>query len=305
MNKKTILLVICQIIVLLLLVHMIILKGYLTNATKLQALFVEAKTYTYTAEIIKTEIESRLPERIQNNIVEKAIVTKALDYFITPKLVQNLSKKPVERVVKSLNKKGNTEIVNDKVVIDTSKYKDLINARLNGWGLSKDLNTLAKDTVASIPAQISVVDLEKNPNSGIGYLVKARTYINQLGNLIVAMSILLAIFVAGVLYVNRKNLLIALRASGWVLGISGGLMVLLSYFGSPAISSTMAVINPTTAEMLFKNMVLAIGTNYVHAPGPLGAIFLIGGVVILIATSSRIINKIKHTTINKKASTKS
>ena len=303
MSKKTILLVICQIIVLLLLVHMVILRGYLTNATKLQALFVEAKTYTYTAEIIKTEIESRLPEKIQNNIVEKAIVTKVMDYFITPKLVQNLSKKPVERVVKSLNKKGNTEIVNDKVVIDTAKYKDLINAKLDGWGLSKDLNTLAKDTVASIPAQISVVDLEKNPNSGIGYIIKARTYIHQLSNLIVAMAILLAVFVVGVVYVNRKNLLMALRASGWVLGVSGGLMVLSSYFGSPALSSTMTVINPTTVDMLFQNMVLAIGTNFVQAPGPLGAIFLIFGVVILVATSSRIINKIKHTT-NKKATTK-
>ncbi len=304
MNKRTVLLVVCQVVVLLLLVHMVVLRGYLTNAAKLEALFVEAKTYTYTAEIIKTEIQNRLPEKVQNNIVEKAIATKAIDYFITPKLVQNLSEKPVERVIKSLNQKGNTEIVNDKVVIETAKYKDLIMAKLDAWGLPKDLNTLAKDTVSSIPAEISVVDLEKNPNSGLAYVIKARIYIKQLSNLIIAFSVLLALLIAAVIYINRKNLLMAIRALGWVLGLSGLVMVILSYLGSPALTSVMSVSNPTSVDLLLNNMVLAIGTNYVHTPGPLGIVFAICGLIILIATSSKFVNKVKPTTKSKKPTAK-
>ncbi len=295
MNKKTKLIIICQIVVVMLLAHTVILRSYVTNAAKLETLLVEAKTFIYATEIIKTEIKNNLPEKIQDNIIEKSIVNKAIDYVITPKLVQEVSQKPIAKVIAAINKKGDAEIVNNKVVIDTAKYKAQLDKNISGWQLPNELNTLAKDVVNSVPAQVSIVNLEKNPNSFFAYLIKARIYVKQLSNIITALTLILVALVACLFIINRKRIVMAIRATGWVLGISGLLMIILSYIGSSTVSSVFTVSNPTNIDNLLSNMVLAIGTRYLHAPGSLGIFSLIIGSIILIVTSHKLIEKVKYT----------
>ena len=295
MNKKTKLIIFCQIVVVMLLAHTIILRGYVTNATKIEALLVEAKTFVYATEIIKTEIKNNLPEKIQDNIIEKAIVYKTIDYVITPKLVQEVSSKPIAKVIAAINKKGDSTIVNNKVVIDTTKYKAQLTKNISGWQLPKELNVLAIDVVSSLPPQVSIVNLEKNPNSFFAYIIKARIYVRELSNIITALTLVLAILIASIFVINRKKIVIAIRGTGWVLSFSGLFMIILSYIGSATVSSVFIVSNPTSVDNLVNNMVLAIGTNYLRASGIFGVISLIIGVIIIILTSPKLIDKTKKT----------
>jgi hypothetical protein len=284
MNKPTKILIICQIFVIILLSYALILRGFVTSATKLDILFTGAKTYYYTSEIVKSEIENRLPDKIQNNIIQKTIVTKALDYFVTPGLVQEVSKKPISRLITSLNRNGNAEIQNNKIVIDTASYTNQLAQSVNGWQLPTGLNSLATDAISSIPSQLTIVDLEKNPDSFVGYLVKARTYIDKMSNIIVVLSLILAGLIAGVFVANRGKIRKAFQAFGWVLGISGLLLILFAYLGPPILNSTIYIANPTTVDMLINNMVLNIGLYYLSIPGPYGVLFLLISAIIYLAT---------------------
>ncbi|MDD5693105.1 MAG: hypothetical protein WC437_02310 [Patescibacteria group bacterium] len=294
MKATTKTLIVCQIVVILLLSYALVLHGFVTSAAKVDTLLVEAKTYYYTAEIIKSEIEHRLPEKIQNSVVGEAIIAKALDYFVTPKLVQNISKKPIERLITAINKEGNAGITNDKVVIDMANYKSQITQSISGWQLPPGLNNLATESVDSIPSQITIADLEKNPNSFVGYLVKTRAYINKLSNIIMVLVIILIVLITSTFAVNRNRLRKAFQALGWVLGISGILITLLSYLGPIILNSFIYIDNQSTVAALYNNMILKIEIYYVSIPGPMGILFILLGIVIYLTTSPNFIDQIKY-----------
>jgi hypothetical protein len=284
MSKLSKILVTCQVIVIILLTYFLVLNGYVTSKARLDTFLVGAKTYSYTAEIVKSEIENHLPSSIKNNIVKNTIVTDVLDNLVTPKLIQKVSSGPLTRIIKNINSGTKASISGNKVVLNTSSYKTQISQVIAGWSLPPTLNNLANQAISSIPSQVTVVDLSKNPNSVVGQLVKTRDYLRKIGDIIVILAIILIALIVGLFVENRSKIRQAVIGIGWVLGISGILIIVLSYLGPLVLNSALYVSNPTTMNGLYNNMVINLGSYYLSVPGPLGIIFFLGSIVIYIST---------------------
>lgn len=221
---------------LLLLPYLTVAKSLITNAQNTISLLEKAKTFEYTAEIAKSEIQNRLPEKVKQNLIEQSIINKIIDAIITPKLIQNISEPAIKLAVKQLQEDPKLSVENQKIELDVAPYKQNLSNYVSSLGLPDGIKESANNFSQSLPDKLAIVDVEKNPNSPLLLLIKLRSLYNNilLANNILWIALLIsALSLVALLY---KNVLRLSRLVGRSLMTVGVLVIAFSYITPPALS---------------------------------------------------------------------
>lgn len=136
-----------------------------------------AGVYNNLSTIAKLQIQSYYPEQIQNNILVLGLANKLVETVVTPGLVEKAALPAVKASFAFA--KAPTDIVNDKVVVETGLYKQQALDAIAGLGLPNLLVINANLLINSIPPQINLVDLQKRPNNALGMVVKVKELFAQ------------------------------------------------------------------------------------------------------------------------------
>lgn len=191
------------------------------------SLLSKSHVYENVSTLLRLDIEARYPQTIRNNILLYGIANKLLDIVVTPQTVQAISRPAIE--FSFAFAKAPTSILKDKVVISTSIYKKQAEQVLEEFGLPKIVLVNADLLINSIPSQLTIVDLQKRPNSVLALIIKARTLFREsLVGLRVSWIVLGVVVILSLLHNVRhiRNFFAFL----WVgFGASGFLILALSF----------------------------------------------------------------------------
>lgn len=221
---------------LLLLPYLAIAKSLITNAENTINLLEKSKTFEYTAQIAKSEIQSRLPEKVKQNLIEQSIINRIVDAIITPQLIQNISEPAIKLAVKQLQEDPKLSLENQKIELDVLPYKQNLTNYVSSLGLPEGIKESANNFSQSLPDKLAIVDVEKNPNSPLLLLIKLRSIYNNVllaNNILWFVLILSALSLIALLY---QNLLRMSKLVAKSLIIVGVLIMIFSYTTPPALS---------------------------------------------------------------------
>lgn len=157
-----------------------------STAPRILNFFDKANVYNNASEIIKLEVQSYYPKDIKSNFILVGLANKLVDFVVTPNLVEQAAAPAVKLSVSFA--KSPTSIVSDKVVISTAPYKSQVLNTISELGLPGVLVTTVKLAVGAVPADLTLVNLEKHPNSPLAMIIQARSIIGSNETLLVATS---------------------------------------------------------------------------------------------------------------------
>lgn len=170
------------------------------SAQSMDTFFKNSRVYDNVSTIIKLEVQSKYPEVIKNNVIITSLLNKLVDAVVTPTIVSEVAKPTLKVALFVAN--SDTSIVNNKVVLATSSYKQQAVAAFNDLGLPQIVNANVDLLINSIPQSITLVDLTKNPNSPLGYLIKLHSLYLQNQFVLGMLWWILAVIVLGIILYN-------------------------------------------------------------------------------------------------------
>lgn len=223
----TILLVVCT--------YATVLRDNFLTGAKAFVFLKEAKVFVTTAEIVKSEINNKLPASIKDNYIKNAIVSKLLDIVVTPENVAKVAEPGINAAYKLA--KAPTEIENNKVVLDTSQYKKQASEYIPGLQLPKVITEAANDLVNAVPDNLTIVDLQKRPNALLATFIRIRDVMRTINDITNVLWVLTVINLLALVIVNLKSLGRLLHSIGWSFGVAGSIIVVGSYIFPPITSS--------------------------------------------------------------------
>ncbi len=229
---------------LLLLPYLSVFKSTFTNAQNTITFFENSSTFSYTSQIIKSEIQGRLPEKVQQNLIERSIINKLTDLIITPKLVQNIAEPVIKFQIKRLNSKQVLTLTNNNVEFNLQPYKENLSSYIASFKLGEGIETTLNNFVTSVPNSVTIVDGQKNPNSVLIKIVKLRQgYENILKAYTVAWVLIVfsALTLVGLFYKDLRKLF---RMFAKIMIVSGISILALSYL-APALIANFVPTNIT------------------------------------------------------------
>lgn len=187
------------------------------------AFFQNAKIYDNASTLIRLEVQNSYPPIIKKNLLLSGFANKLVDLVVTPELVANVAA-PALRLSVGFAK-APTSIIDNKVVIATAKYKQQAVQVLTDFGLPKFVVVNAKLIIDAVPVHLTLVNLEKRPNSILGLIIKARTFLAY-NHMVRDISVMLIIATLVILLLHTidkiKNFFVALS---WSFGSIGLLIV--------------------------------------------------------------------------------
>lgn len=136
-----------------------------------------ANVYNNASTLIKLEIQENYPATIRNNIILRGLTDELVKVIITPQLVAKVAKPALQASVAFAQ--SPTAIIDDKVVISTSPYKAQARQVVGDFGLPNIMTKTVGLLINALPSQLTLVDLQKRPNSVLGMIIKARTILAQ------------------------------------------------------------------------------------------------------------------------------
>lgn len=202
------------------------------TAAKLQNFLHESKSFSYTADIIKSEISDKLPPKVKNNVIELTLITKFMDYVITAENIEKLAQPGLRLTYKAANTP--TSIQDNKVVIATATYKDQAISYINGLGLADALKEPAQSLINSVPQELTVIDNSKHPNNPIMILIRMRDSLRLVDNMVNVLWWVIPIGFIIVLLLNLRNLRRLSKTLAWIFG-TPAVFVLLGSWIFPAL----------------------------------------------------------------------
>lgn len=253
-------------------------KNFKDTASALN-FFEKANVYVNVATIVQLQIEDRYPPLFKKNAILNSIADKAVTAIVSPSLVERLATPALKLSVKFAQ--APTSIVNDKVVVATAKYKAQVKEAIANLGLPGLLTTNINYIIDFAPAQITLVDVQKHPNSPLVWIIKIRTLLQYNK---IAMNISWAVLFLSliVLFIhnlsNVKRLFLAL----WIAFIIGGLVLV---FKSYAIPPFINLFLPQTDALAIaqNNLVLNAVAYLLSSVRVFGFIFSALGIILFVA----------------------
>lgn len=233
----TILLVVCT--------YATVLRDNFLTGAKAFVFLKEAKVFVTTAEIVKSEISAKLPDSIKNNYIKQAIANKLLDIIVTPENVAKVAEPGIDAAYKLA--KAPTDIENNKVVLDTTQYKKQASEYIPGLQLPKVIIDEANDLINAVPNDLTIVDLQKRPNSVLATFIRIRDLMRTINDVTNVLWILTVVNLLALVLVNIKSMGRFLHSLGWSFGVAGSIIVVGSYILPPI---TTAVVPQSTDPVI-------------------------------------------------------
>lgn len=142
------------------------------DAVSANSFLAKTGVYTDVSDLVKLKIQEKYPAQIQNNILLRGLANKLVDVVVTPNIVASAAKPAINASYAFAQ--GPTELVDDQVVLMTDPYKQQAKTMIGNLDLPKILVVNGDLLIDSIPAEFTIVNLEKHPNSVFGLILKAR-----------------------------------------------------------------------------------------------------------------------------------
>lgn len=142
------------------------------DAVSANSFMAKTGVYTDMSNLVRLKIQEKYPAQIQNNILLRGLANKLVDVVVTPEIVAKAAKPAIDASYAFAQ--GPTELVNDSVVLMTDPYKQQAKAMIGDLDLPRILVVNGDLLIDSIPAEFTIVNLEKHPNSVFGLILKAR-----------------------------------------------------------------------------------------------------------------------------------
>lgn len=151
-----------------------VLTRNLKDVPSMMGFLKQANTFSHIADIARFEIRSYYPPVVANNFILRGVTDQAIDRIITPSLIE-YGAAPALKLAYGFAKSPSS-IINNKVVVDTNPYKTQAKQAIAEIGLPQIVVINADFLVDNLPPSLTLVDLEKNPNSVLGSIIKLRTF---------------------------------------------------------------------------------------------------------------------------------
>jgi hypothetical protein len=247
------------------------------TSDKLLIFLKEAKAFNYTADIVKSEISDKLPQKIKDNVIESALISKFMDYVITPDNVEKLAGPGLKLVYKAADTP--TSIVNNKIVIDTTTYKSQASSYIGGLKLADALAQPANELINSVPTQLTLVDNNKHPNNPLELLIKLRNGLRTVNTILVYTWWTLAITLLIILLLNLRNLKRLFKSITWSFAIPAVFIIV----GSWLIPALISVFGPKSSDPVIgdstNGLVNSIVTNLFSNTRTFGIVCLVIAII--------------------------
>jgi len=209
----------------------------LSSAENTMAFLKDSGSFNYTSEIIKNEIESRLPASVQQNIIERSLINKLIDLVITPQLLESISNPVVKVQIALLQRDTNNITLKDnKLELKLEPYKQSLLGYSASFNLPPGVQSSVTEFAHSLPNTITVVDGNKNPNSPVITAIKIKSYYTTLMQAAVVMWYVFAIALLVLIGLLYKDLRKLFRIYAKAFGVLGVVVLSLSYIAPPGLN---------------------------------------------------------------------
>ncbi len=260
-------------IVLILASYLTVFRNNFANGTKAYLFLKQSQAIENITELTKVEIRSNLPESIKGNFIKNALVNKIIDVVITPENVAKVAEPGIINLYKLSGKAA--DLATKKIEFDTTAFKAQTEQYLPKLGLSESVTNTTLDFVKSVPDNVVIVNVEKQPNSPIAIFMKIRNAyraINTTTNVLWVLALLGAI---GIIIINRKSLSKILSSIYWSLGIAGIFVLISSYIVPPIANSFLPASGNQAESSAISNLVNGLLENYFVLVRGFGWLFII------------------------------
>lgn len=222
---------------LILLPYFNIFKTTFTSSENTMDFFRNASTFNYTSQIIKSEIQARLPEKVQQNLLERSIINRLVDLIVTPQLIENIAEPLIKFQINRLQSKQVFTLSSNNVEFNLQPYKQNLTNYIDSYNLAEGIETTITDFVNSVPNTITVVNGQDNPDSVVLKLVKLREGYHNL--LLINTVLWTVVFVGAVLLIvlNYNDLRRLFRIFAKLFTTSAVVVLLLSYILPPLLAN--------------------------------------------------------------------
>lgn len=222
--------------------YLSVVQNSLATPEKLMVFLKESKVFNYTADIVKSEISDKLPQKIKDNIIESALITRFMDFVITADNIEKLAEPGLKIVYRSADTP--TSIVDNRVVIDTTTYKSQASSYIAGLKLSEAINQPAQDVINSVPTQLTLLDTTKHPNSPLATLIKIRDSLHMVNTILVVAWWSIIITLLLTILINLRSLKRLCKTLAWGFGTAG----IIIFVGSWLFPALISVFGPKSSD---------------------------------------------------------
>ncbi len=217
--------------------YLTVTKTTLSSPENTITFLEQSNAFTYTSQIVKNEIETRLPESVQQNLIKRSLVDKLMDLVITPQLLQSISEPIIKLQITLLNRDTkNIQLVNNKVELNIEPYKQNLSSYIASFGLPSGIQETVNDFSGALPNTITIVDGNKNPDSPIITAIKIKNWYNALGQVTAVVWVLLIISILALVALLFRDVHKLFRLNAKTFGVLGALVLVLSYVAPPSLN---------------------------------------------------------------------
>jgi len=254
----------------------VILRDNFISSSKAYLFLKESQAFENVAELAKDTVRNNLPDKVKNNFIEKALIEKIMEIVITP---QNIAKVAEPGIQGLYNLSGKAANLADKnISFDTRPIKTQAQQYIPSLGLPKAFVDASDEFVKSVPDEITILDVKKNPNSPLAIFVKLRNAYRTLNTLANILWILVVINIISLIAVNIKNISRMLKSFAWAFGSAGVASLILSYL-SPQLASLFIGTGTNSTDQSIANLVNGLIQHYFKLMNSYGLLYIVIGVI--------------------------
>jgi len=237
-----------------------VFRNNFATGAKAYLFLKESSAIENITELTKVELRNNLPESIKSNFLKTALVNKVIDIVVTPENVAKITEPGLVNLYKLSSKAA--DLATKKIEFDTTTFKAEAEQYLPKLGLSESLTSTTLDFIKSVPDDVIIVNVEKQPNSPIAVFLKIRNAykgINATTNILWVIALLSII---GIVLLNRKSLSKILSSIYWSVGVAGAVVLLITYVVPPIANSFLPSTGNAAESTAIDNLVNGIINNY-------------------------------------------
>lgn len=238
-----------------------------------------SNSYYYIAEIVKANIRSHYPTELRTNVLQLTVADTILNTIVNQNLVERLAL-PTLRITAKVEQLP-LSFAQKNLVLNTGQYTQKLNATLTSLNLPTAVTDAGQKLIASVPQQITVVDTEKNPQSVLAAVVRARILLDNIQTILTVSWVILGIALLTLLLVNIRYLKRLVKGIIWIFATCG-ILVLIASHAAPAIAGTFPPNPDPIAGVLKDQMINSILTYYFSLTRSAGVAYFITAIVFFL-----------------------
>jgi hypothetical protein len=266
----------------------VILRDNFISSSKAYLFLKESQAFENLAELTKDSIRSNLPDKVKNNFIEKALIEKIMEIVVTPQNIAKIAEPAIVGLYKVTTKAA--DLADKNISYDTKTIKNQARQYIPSLGLPKSFVDASNEFVNAVPDEITVLDVQKNPNSPLAIFVKLRNAYRTINTVANILWIVLVINIVALIAINIKNIARMLKSFAWGFGSAGVASLIISYL-APQLTSLFMGSGSNATDQAISNLVNGLVQHYFKLMSSYGWLYI---VISAIATAGYLITNSKR-----------